>query len=215
MTRRDSAGDAIPRADEVRGLETFGRAREKRERLALPGAQPQRHSVFARGLESLDRQRGHANRTEPTGATAGLRGRGHRRHRCGKRRPDSAGVVVGHPGREPDDLLGKERLGIEEFDDRFDGRRWRFLSIGPIDDAAGKDAIAERHEHAGADDGRLELGGQAVGQAVERGHGHRDANEAHWAHSPPARSSRRSARTFFMSSQTSRLRSGLRSRNAG
>ena len=48
-----------------------------------------------------------------------------------------------------------------------------------IDYAASEDAGAERHEHTGADNGKWILVGQAVGQAIERGHRHRDANEAH------------------------------------
>ena len=64
--------------------------------------------------------------------------------------------------------------------------------LRPLDDAAGEDPVAERHEHAGADGGCLDFGGQAVGQAVERGHGHRDANETHfnfltWGSAPHSR----------------------------
>ncbi len=114
-------------------------------------------------------------RAGPPGSVA----RGHRRHRRRQRRTDATRVVVGDPRRESHDVRRQVRLGIQDFDDRLDGRRRRLFDVRALDDAAGQDPAAERHEHTGPDDGRWKVTGKAVGQTVERGHRDRDANEAH------------------------------------
>ena len=180
--RSDAASDR-----QLGRLEAVRCAGQKHQGLALARSQPQRievprAGVFfqpSRDLHSLRRQRRHANGSEGARRTAGRTGGSHRRHRRRERRTDSAGVIVRHPGREAHDVFGQVRLRIQDFDDGFYGRSRRLVDIRAIDDAAGEDPAAERHEHPGADDGELMVVGEAVGQAVERGHGHRDANEAH------------------------------------
>ncbi len=179
--RSDAASRQLGRLEAVRC------PRQEHQGLALARSQPQRievprAGVFfqpSRDLHPLRRQRRHANGSEGARRTTGRTAGSHRRHRRRERRTDSAGVIVRHPGREAHDVFGQVRLRIQDFDDGFYGGSRRLVDIRAIDDAAGEDAAAERHEHPGADDGKLMAVGKAVGQAVERGHGDRDANEAH------------------------------------
>ena len=142
-----------------------------------------------------------------------------RRHRRRHRLADAAGIVVGDPGGQRHHLRRQERLvvqHVEELLDLVEGGGVRGGGVSRAEHAAGQDAGAERHEHAGADGGHRRRAGQRVGERTEQGNGNGDRDEAHLPlYSLPATGSCSSARTFFMSSQTSRLRSGLRSRNAG
>ena len=204
--RRNAVSGQLGRGEPGRGR------REQRQRAALARAERRGRTapgnpVSRRGkADGADGSEcGDAGRAggRPAGPGEGRHGRRHRVARA-------AGVVLGDPGGEIEHRRGQERVDIEALD--------QLPQLGPAaaivvrragQHATGDLAVPERHAHARTRRRHRHAVGHAIGQCGQKGYGNRDRDEP--GHHP----SRRMLRTFFMSSHTSRLRSGLRSRNAG
>ena len=115
-------------------------------------------------------------------------GRRHRRHRGSERRTDAARVVVGDPDRQPDDVVRQKRLASRTSMIGLMVRAGGASRSAPVDDAAGQDAAAERHEHARADGRDVAVGGHAVGEASSAGTGTATRTRRMCLRSGPARS---------------------------
>ena len=131
-------------------------------------------------------------------------GSGARGHRHGNRIADAGQVVLRDPRAQLHDARRQEGLAIDHFDEVLD-RVWRRSLRVMGDDATGQRARSDRNAHARANGRQLEVVGNAVREAIEKGNWDRDGNLTHY-------SCVSIARTRFMSSQTSRLDEGFRSR---
>ena len=182
--------------------------REQRERAALARAQPRRPTAPGDPL-ALDREMNAAHGAEPRpGCRARRPGVG--RHGGGHRLARAASVVVGDPRGQLQYRRRQERLGVEALQQLPDLDRCAAAVRGRGGQHAAGDLPApERHADPHARRRQRHAVGNAVGQGAQQRNRNGDRNEA--GHQPACRMDR----TFFMSSQTSRLRSGLRSRNAG
>ena len=165
-----------------------------------------------------------------------------RRHRRRDRFADAARVVLGHPARQANDVRRQEGLAVEDVDHGLQTSSRRPIGIrrctdatrprrrSGLDDAGTRHAtatrdcprrpygpLAQRHQHArAAPEGRRSASGTAVGERRRGpGPGRRRATSAHERCYSRRDRPVSSARAFFMSSQASRLRSGLRSRKDG
>ena len=94
----------------------------------------------------------------------------------------AARVVLRHPQREIDHRSRQERLVVEHFEDVFDlvGRRLTGVQRGGrIDDDAGDDALAERHDDARAARRRRDAIRHLICEDVEKWDGNRDRDQPH------------------------------------
>ena len=204
--RRRHAFLAQPRrCDPARhgGKTVQGRALLRPESARRPGQQ----CIAARRRDADDPFR-------PESTAAFERRQGERRHGGGQRFAGPASVVVRHPQGEIDHVRRQIGLRIQRLQQiaqlhrhRRGDAAVRLRGIG--NHAPCHHAPAERHAYATAHRRRRHAVRHPVAQRRQRGYRDRDRHEH--GH----QSSRRSERTRFMSSQTSRFRSGLRSRNAG
>ena len=156
---------------------------------------------------------GHPLRPEPV-ASPGRRQR-EWRHCRGQRFARATGVVLRHPERQIDHVSRQVGLRIQGRQQvaQLPGRRRRTrIAIAPAaigHYAAAHDALAERDAHASSHRRNRHAVRHPVAQCRQRRNRHRHRHD--YGHQSP----RRMDRTRFMSSHTSRLRSGLRSRKAG
>ncbi len=186
------------------------RVREHLQRSALPWRQfPLQPTRECRSVrlqpDRLETMRGGGNDALRLRRVVAPRSRWHRR---GYRVPISRHVVIRHPSAQLDDRRRQVRLVVEHRHDvaRGSARVERGIMA---DEAANDDALPHRHAHASAD--RRQPGDalrNAVGKRVEEGDRNGDRDEAHYF-------SLNSAFTRFISSHTSRLADGVRSRYAG
>ena len=219
QARQRRAGDAA--LGQHRRRQPVGGALQQVKRLDLPLAEPGGHA--RRGFRAVRGQafggvsaRGGQRRDADGLESIGARGQSVRRQRRGQRGAGPGQVVLRHPLGQLHDVGRHERVVVEHLLDRLD----RVGGVGGgrlAEHHAGQRARADRHDDARAGARHVVLGGHAIREDAERGHGHRDGHQSSRGLriadcGLPYASDCRIARTFFMSSHTSRFADGLRSR---
>ena len=94
----------------------------------------------------------------------------------------SARVVLRHPQREVDDRFRQKRIVVEHFDNVFDLVSRCLPGIqrgGRIDDDAGDDALAQRHDDARAARRRRDAIRYLICEDVEKWDGNGDRDQPH------------------------------------
>ena len=123
--------------------------------------------------DACGRQRRDADGLEPVGA----RRQSVRRERRGQRGAGPGQAVLRHPLGQLHDVGRHERVVVENLLDRLD-RVGAVRGSRLAEHHAGQRARADRHDHARAGARHVVLGGNAIREDAERGHGHRHRHES-------------------------------------